>query len=441
MPQRVAGVLVALMGVLVVVGFLLAGADLWRAARTGPHWRRRLIGAGLLLLASLGFPACQKTAMGAEPNGGAAVPAVPGPLDNLADSEEWQRLTWTWRDAEEVATGARGDYPFNEAGKKKLLARLKAADAEVGALEAGGLLTAAEADLLRQGLALLTEGVEMKRPKETQNATFYKRMPMWPGPVKNSVDRLSARLDALEKLAAAKKLEPEVLYRALLAVEMDVQAVRDEQHWEYYHEVDKAKARALAEKAGALVEKIRARVRGEETDLKATPQWKVIEGAWREAAPLAGSEKSTCGQRVAAQEKLRAACDAARDLALAGLLTRAEADLLRTEAAQIERDMFRYRPTDWSTSCYDPAPFVPAQESLEDVLRRVPLLLRIAESGKLKPEVLRKVVAGLEQDAQVLADKGLTEDLDPTDRYEAELSRRRADWLLAEIKKSLGDAK
>ena len=45
-----------------------------------------------------------------------------GPARTLADAPEWKRLAATWREAEEVASGKRGAYPFNRKGKAKLLA-------------------------------------------------------------------------------------------------------------------------------------------------------------------------------------------------------------------------------------------------------------------------------------------------------------------------------
>ena len=53
MPQRVANVLTLVLGIAglaVVAALVLAGADLRRAARTGPRWKRALVAAGLALL-------------------------------------------------------------------------------------------------------------------------------------------------------------------------------------------------------------------------------------------------------------------------------------------------------------------------------------------------------------------------------------------------------
>jgi len=57
MPHRIAGfawVALGLLGVIVLGALIVMGADTDRAARTGPRWKRRLITAGLVLLAALG---------------------------------------------------------------------------------------------------------------------------------------------------------------------------------------------------------------------------------------------------------------------------------------------------------------------------------------------------------------------------------------------------
>lgn len=58
MPYRTAGYLVyvlGLAGLLAIAGLVLIGADLGASARTGPRWKRRLVGAGLLLLGAVGI--------------------------------------------------------------------------------------------------------------------------------------------------------------------------------------------------------------------------------------------------------------------------------------------------------------------------------------------------------------------------------------------------
>ncbi|MBM4042028.1 MAG: hypothetical protein FJ290_26330, partial [Planctomycetes bacterium] len=132
MSNRMVGTILALAGVVVVAALVLLGLDAWRAARTGPRWRRRLVGAGLSLLALLGVA---PTASAAEaPSKLVAADGKP-----LADSVEWKALDAAWREASDVASGKRGPYPFDNAGKKRLLEALATATKDVEALQARGL--------------------------------------------------------------------------------------------------------------------------------------------------------------------------------------------------------------------------------------------------------------------------------------------------------------
>ncbi|HNW92119.1 MAG TPA: hypothetical protein PKM88_04325 [bacterium] len=58
MIDRTTGLLITATGVLLVAALLMLGVDLRRAAQTGPRWRRRLVAAGLALLAALGVAGC-----------------------------------------------------------------------------------------------------------------------------------------------------------------------------------------------------------------------------------------------------------------------------------------------------------------------------------------------------------------------------------------------
>jgi len=51
MTQRALGLIAALLGAALVAAIALFGYDIWRSARTGPRWKRRLVGAGLARLA------------------------------------------------------------------------------------------------------------------------------------------------------------------------------------------------------------------------------------------------------------------------------------------------------------------------------------------------------------------------------------------------------
>ncbi|MHC5056269.1 MAG: hypothetical protein ACYTKD_16335, partial [Planctomycetota bacterium] len=150
----------------------------------------------------------------AEGEDGAAVPAK-----GLEATDEWQRLVTVWREAEEIASGKRGDYPFDEAGKKRVLAELDRAARDVEALSKAELLSPPEAGLLTAELATLTKGVRRKRPTEMRRATCYK--PMMVVPARESLKRLKARLPMLEALAAKGVVKNDVIRRVLVRAARD----------------------------------------------------------------------------------------------------------------------------------------------------------------------------------------------------------------------------
>jgi hypothetical protein len=128
--------------------------------------------------------------------------------DPVAATPEWGRLQATLAEADEIAAGKRGPYPFDKAGRDKMLAALGALAGDVDALAVLGFFAGAAADLLKKEIATLADEVSAKRPKEMEMATCYEPMPFEPG--KKSARRLAERADALESLAAAGKVSPAV---------------------------------------------------------------------------------------------------------------------------------------------------------------------------------------------------------------------------------------
>lgn len=60
MPQRVLNIILAIIGICAVAALAVAGADAWAHARRGPRWWRRIVGAGLALVAMMGIGSCRK---------------------------------------------------------------------------------------------------------------------------------------------------------------------------------------------------------------------------------------------------------------------------------------------------------------------------------------------------------------------------------------------
>ncbi len=259
MSQRALGLAAALLGAALVAAIVLLGYDVYRAAQSGPRWRRRLLGAGLALLAALGLPACE----GAR----ARPPTVAEDgkdAKTLADALGWKRVTATWRESEAIASGKRGAYPFNERGRKQALAAIEQAAADVEALQQAGHLSEAEAGLLKLDLAELKLGVQAKRPTEMRMATCYE--PMMMTPARDSMKRLSARLPLLEKLAAAETLQPDVARKVLAAIEADHAILSKPQMIERLPDPDRHKARELREHVGQKLSELKARLPGPAQD-------------------------------------------------------------------------------------------------------------------------------------------------------------------------------
>ncbi|MHC5057427.1 MAG: hypothetical protein ACYTKD_22360, partial [Planctomycetota bacterium] len=60
MPQRALNVVLATIGICAVAALVVAGADAYVHARRGPKWWRRIVGAGLALVAMLGIGSCDR---------------------------------------------------------------------------------------------------------------------------------------------------------------------------------------------------------------------------------------------------------------------------------------------------------------------------------------------------------------------------------------------
>jgi len=434
MPQRTLDLAIALLGILLVAALVVLGIDIYRAAASGPRWRRRLLGGGLALLTALGLPACQGS-------GGTAPAANPStPANPLADAPEWQRLVAAWREAAEVASGRRGPYPFDAEGRKRLLASLSAAEGDLAALQKGGLLTEGEAGLLKLDLADLTHGVQAKRPTEMRNATCY--APMRVQPARDSMNRLRARIPLLARLAGGQKLQPDVVQKVLVAVEQDIAALGKKEVLDTLPEGERPNAQQVRDAAVEAVKRLKSgsaggQSSGAEGGLNASADWKAISDAWATAGPLAKSGRSTTAQRKEADARLAAANEAADRLATAGLLAAEEAQLLAMEGKNLRDDIYRNPPTDTRVLCYDMAYMPPAQLSLQRLARRLPLVEKLVAGGKIQRAACARIVAAMENDLAVLADPKEFGKFPEADRQNARSASEKARGALEGLKRLL----
>lgn len=257
MPQRMSGLFLALAGVVAVVGLVLVGVNVRQSAATGPLWKRRLVTAGLFLLAAVGLAGCNPTP--SSPTAGASTTGAAAKGEELSARPEWRELIATWKDAAPIATHEDYEnnqpyYPFDKAGQKRLLGRLAKATLDVEVLTKANLLSESETWLLKDNLADLTYGVEMKRPTELKNATCY--MPM-ASQRQNSFVRLTAQLPMLRQMAAGGKVHPEVINTLLPGVEADARELTKDIEHNWLTPEQRAKAPELQRQAAEQIAAIR----------------------------------------------------------------------------------------------------------------------------------------------------------------------------------------
>jgi hypothetical protein len=176
--------------------------------------------------------------------------------------------------------------------------------------------------------------------------------------------------------------------------------------------------------------------------LEESADWKTVTEAWDFCMPLATSGKSTNAQRKEADGKLKAAREAAERLAAVGLLAAAEAGLLSAETDKIRAEIYRNPPTDSMVECYDVAYLPLAQQSFDRLAKRLPLLEKLTEGGKVNRAAVEKVLATVEADVAVLADEKKLGGLGGDDKKtEAAKLRDAVKAQVGKLKKLLDEAK
>ena len=301
-----------------------------------------------------------------------------------------------------------------------------------------GLLTPVEAELLKKELARLRVGVEAKRPTEMRNATCYTPMPFAPG--QESLDRLRDRLPLLEKLASSEMLQPQVVAKVLGAIEADIATLENKESRDMLPADQKAKAKKACEVAKLHIRKIKSAVRAEASELKSDRRWQAVVDAWQIAVPMAESGRSTTAQRNMVDARIESAKRGVTEMAAAGSLSKAESELLLSEADRLQKQIRREPPTDNKMLCYDMAYLPPARVSFEQLSLRLPLLKQLAANGKLHRAALDKVLGSIEADIQVLANEAELKRMQPSERDQAQLLRKDAEAAVAEIKRILKES-
>ncbi len=392
MPQRVTTILTMALGVLglaVLAALIVFRADLGRAATTGPRWKRRLVGAGLLLLATIGA-----SAPGGQPpsptglakdNAPATAPAV----DPVAAA--WERIDRAWDHAEALAGGRRGEKPFDVAGKKAALAEVDSVAREIAELVRSGGITAPEAALLRAELELTRQGLAAMPPQPVvpkDEETDYQSP--WTGKT-FVMARIKSAGAALKAMAAQDRLNPRVVARALPAIEGDLGVLTEGCSDAYPTET----AKSLAA--------VRERVTQGGDNLAARPEWVRVAAIWGRAEyACTGGTPAYSYSELGKLRMLQALHSAVRDvetLRTAGLLCEPEKTFLTEELRSLIRGTWTMRSfAERNWTCYYAMPSYPRKTSPEQMTKRVALLAELSAQAKIRPEVLVRATYTLERD-------------------------------------------
>jgi hypothetical protein len=185
---------------------------------------------------------------------GEEIPDVP---KTLADSPEWRKFQETWKEASEIASGSRGGYPFDDAGKKRILDAIGSLPLDLLTLARQGLLSEPEADLLVVDLQDLSAEVGRFRTVAQKNATCYMPLPLQ-AEARKSLNWIRQRVGLLEKLVAEKGLSSDALHRVFAGFSERL-AKMDPENLAALDEKERAEAESLRDRVKALLEASKGR--------------------------------------------------------------------------------------------------------------------------------------------------------------------------------------
>jgi len=409
MPHRSHSFWLGLLGLFAVLALLLVGADVWLASRSGPRWKRRLVGAGLALMAFLGFlswperpghdgtlgmPGPEAAAAGeaSSPSGDAASPS---PIDLLllrpdmdADGEDddeeggeapprkaseletfpaWKKFAGAWKEAKAILDKKRAlKKPFKMDDRKIIVERIAPAADHLDALVKDNALTEAEASVLEKEFNVLVSGLRCLPCVDEPRPTCYAPMPVSPPkrPVKPAIREpiwsaykfLNERLPLIEKLASQDGVRPEVLEKVIGRMKDNLRPLFDEKGVASFPEEWHDKIEKLRTRVRELLDEIRREsgLDGEELpgapSLQGNSAWIAVQEAWKEAREVVTKKRGLYPfDRAGKTRLLKALADAREELgALAGkgLINESGAELLRREFALLSGEVRQFRPKD-----------------------------------------------------------------------------------------------
>lgn len=366
MPERAVNLILAILGVAVVMGLVLVGADAWASSKRGPRWWRKLLGAGLMVLAMLGVGSCNRP-----PFVSCYKPVAPPPAKMSV-----RRLS--------------DQLPLLQqfAESKTLVPEAVAK-----------VLGKAETDL-----AILADEDALKALSEAERAKAVRLRDQ----VKARIKEIRTKLEAEGPASSKDRPAPTGLAEGQ-APPKDRTAPPGVAEGQAPPK-DRPASTGVAEGQAPLKDRpaptgVAARAK---LPLGKRPEWKRLTDAWARA------EKAVSGPRFSypfdAKGKTKLLADLAasgRDvetLERVGLLSGPEAGLLTKDLATLARGVQMKRPTEMRrATCYKPMMFVPARESMKRLEDRMALLEELAAQGKVKEEVARRVLMRVARDVVLVA--------------------------------------
>ena len=145
--------------------------------------------------------------------------------DDINSSAHWKKFSKTWQEAEDIAVGRLGDFPFNRKGKARMLDAIAMCATHIDALESDTTINAAEAAMLRKDTDRLARAVEEKRTIE--QADEPKTRTTIKVPAMASMIMLRERLGLLGQLAQANRLHSDVIEMILIPIERDMKTLNN----------------------------------------------------------------------------------------------------------------------------------------------------------------------------------------------------------------------
>ncbi|MBT3201264.1 MAG: hypothetical protein HN350_15295 [Phycisphaerales bacterium] len=296
-------VFLGLAGLLVVALMVLFGADLVRAARTGPKWKRALVTAAVSLASVLGFP----------------IPSVQA-----------------------------ADPPPAESAS-----------------------VASVASVAVSSVAAVFD--------------------------------LKIELEKLAALKSQRDFNPKTAAESIRKTKACVAILSQPSHLSKLNDAGRTEAKRLIAESAPLIASVKALIPIGTTNLAQTPQWELILDTWRASGTLTTVKGSTGAQRVEMKKKFDLAKNAIGELALAGLISNAEAGLLVIDADVIWSRIIASPPTDYNKTCYEMVYIPPAKRSAQWLGKRLELVKKVAAADKVAPAAIDKVMGNINAHLAVLA--------------------------------------